>query len=659
MSCRPSRAVCSNAAAGVAESLVVLRALAERDVPRRRLLVRTVQMAAPSTIGVEVEQRLEGALRAGDIDARLAATEVLAALGDAALPLLRRLLGDPSNGVRRLVVDALGAMAGEPALIELQRAAGDESVAVRSAALDSITRIGGPLAEAALQRQLLDDDLPASVALAALLGLEQLGSVSPPVGDAPTSPSRLRRWLEDPLTAGAALRLLGRVGDIDAILPSLTSASTTRQRAAALGLVEALERGAPVPSGLAQPMIKDVLLHHVVKGDWIVASAALVLLGHTGDLSALVVAVTRDDRGRLMPALHRVVELCGKAEAVAPRLHSLAAVHPDAADELLELASSAGRQAGGLPRTITGSRRPARAVLGEAEFLRLSRWFERVAGLLLTSEARARVEARLAARLEVTRRPDFNRYIALLESGDVDERAAAIESVTVHETYFFREPASLDGFRDELVPTLADRTRPFRVWSAGCSTGEEAFTLAILLEGLRSRGVVANYEVWGTDVSTGVVARAREAVYQPRSFRRPLQAEEATWFVVVEAAAAGVAGHSPLARLQKQVRFETVNLIDAAAVAALPVFDVIFCRNVLIYISPAARARAVDAFHDRLRPGGALVLGHSESLLHVENPFTPWPMQRGLAYRRSLDGSVGQEGIRTPSGRFSVSRGAR
>ena len=280
-------------------------------------------------------------------------------------------------------------------------------------------------------------------------------------------------------------------------------------------------------------------------------------------------------------------------------------------------------------------------MLGEAEFLRLSRWFERTAGLLLTSEARARVEARLADRLEATRRGDFNRYIALLESGDLDERAAAIESVTVHETYFFREPATLDGFRDEIVPLLSNRQRLFRVWSAGCSTGEEAFTLAILLEGLKADGVVADYEVWGTDVSPGVLQRAREALYQPRSFRRVLEKEELAWFVESER------GRSPLPRVHRQVRFQTLNLIDTTAVAALPAFDVVFCRNVLIYFSAAARARAVDAFHDRLRPGGALVLGHSESLLHVENPFTPWPLRRGLAYRRSLQASVGSADLST------------
>ncbi|MDP2344518.1 MAG: CheR family methyltransferase [Deltaproteobacteria bacterium] len=614
----------------------LLRALAERDVPRRRHLVRTIEIAQPQSIGNEVLRQLESSLRGGDIDARLAASDVLSGIGNAALPLLRRLLEDPGPGVRRLAVDALGCMTGSQALALLDSAASDTSVAVRSAALDGITRIGGPLAEAALQRQLSDDNVPASVALAALLGLEQLGASSPVggTGSALSTP-RLKRWLEDPLTAGAALRLLGRSGDVDAILPSLSSKSMTRQRAAVIGLAEALERGSAVPPVLlvastAKP-IKEALLHHLTRGDLVVASAAVIVLGHLGDLSPVATAVMREDRSRLLPALHRVVELCGRTDAVAPRLHALALLHPDAAEELLELAAAAGRQAGAIPRTTTGSRRQ-RPVLGEAEFLRLSRWFERTAGLLLTFEARARVEARLAMRLEVTGRHDFNRYIALLESGDVDERAAAIESVTVHETYFFREPATLDGFRDELVPALADRKRPFRVWSAGCSTGEEAFTLAILLEGLRVRGAVADYEVWGTDVSPGVLARARAALYQDRSFRRALTAEEAPWFVD------GEKGRSPIARVQRQVRFENVNLVDDAAVAALPIFDVVFCRNVLIYFSPAARARAVDAFHDRLRPGGALVLGHSESLLHVENPFTPWPLRRGLAYRRSLLG---------------------
>jgi chemotaxis protein methyltransferase CheR len=95
-------------------------------------------------------------------------------------------------------------------------------------------------------------------------------------------------------------------------------------------------------------------------------------------------------------------------------------------------------------------------------------------------------------------------------------------------------------------------------------------------------------------------------------------------------------GHrTPRADIRARVRFDLLNLVDGPGVASLPVFDVIFCRNVLIYLTPDARRTVLQRFYHRLRPGGALVLGHSESLLHVENPFGLWPLGRGLAYRRS------------------------
>lgn len=581
---------------------VIAEALAERDVPRRRRLL--AYLVPPPTLSVVSARNAEAALKnEADIAHRLAATDVLAAVGDAALPLLLALLKDVSPGVRRLAVDTLGLIPSPGALKVLQAAADDVSPAVRAAALDSVARIGGPGAIAALTRQLDDAATPPSVALAALLGIEQLNAVLPS--------GSLQRWLGDPLTVGATLRLLGRCGDPGSILPSLKSTSATRQRAAVLGMAEALERGATAPPQLLEPETRAQLAWHVEKGDWTSASAALIILAHIGDIGSLEVAAARDDRTRLLPALHRVAQLVNTPAAIA-----LLGMSEGEAAVVAE------------PTLPPKKRRPTRPPMSDSEFSALTRWFEVHAGLLITPEARARVEARLGIRLDATGRADFSHYRELLEK-DAGERSAAVEALTVHETYFFREPVSLEGFRDEIIPHVATRGRPLRVWSAGCSTGEEPFTIATLLEQARARGDIDDYEVLGTDVSPRAIARAKDAHYVQRSFRQPLTAADRAFFVESEQ------GLSPVDRLRARTRFDVLNLIDPDAVARLPRFDVVFCRNVLIYFSGAARRVAVEAFHSRLRPGGVLVLGHSESLLHVENPFEPWTLKRGLVYRRS------------------------
>jgi chemotaxis protein methyltransferase CheR len=596
---------------------VLLRALSERDARLRRTHLRELYwLMPPRTLDGEVERALEAALRSDDIDARVVATEGLTRAGDAALPLLARLIGDPHTGIRRLAVDAAGQLLRPGVLPLLERAALDDSHAVRAAALDGIARLGTDGAVRALVRTVDERSVPASVALAALLGLEQLGAEVPA--------ATARRWLDDPLTCGAALRLLGRVGDVDAIAPSLGLPSMTRQRAAVVGLADALERGASPPAQARTPAVRELLYAHARRADWGVAAAALVVLGHLGDDTAVVIAAERDDHARLLPALHRHVELLARGDIV-PRLQRLADEHPAAHDVLRELIEAAQLHSAPRPPTKVRVMRPT---VDDESFLRIVRWFEQTVGLLIAHEARARVEARLAPRLAARGIRTFADYVSVLEGGDVAERDAAIESLTVHETYLFRERATLDAFVDEVVPQLASTTKTLRVWSAGCSTGEEAYTLAALLERHRAAGRIDDYEVWGTDVAPTAIARATRGRLTPRAFREKLPPNEDALFVVDGDA------RVPVAAVRDRVRFSVVNLVDARAVDALPVFDVVFCRNVLIYLSTRARAAVIDAFHHHIRPGGVLFLGHSESLLHVENPFEPVTLRRAVAYRR-------------------------
>lgn len=600
----------------------ILAALNERDGGRRRRRLLALSSMPVAGIDDDTLSLVVGALHdGGDLGARTAAMEILAAIGDAALPALGRLLDDENVGVRRLAVDTLGLSPSPRALPLLERATTDVSTTVRAAALDGIARVGGASASTLLLRQ-LDADAPGPVALAALLGLEQLGVVAPS--------ATVRRWLDDALTSSAALRLLGRAGDLEAVVPSLTAVSHLRARAAAIGIADGLERGAPAPATLSTTMARSRLVSLARGGDHQGSSSSVLVLAHIGDLDGVAAAVTREDAALLLPALHRAVELAERAGIdVHDRLLRMAAATTEgsAVDVIRELqeASLRRRRQVGVVR-----RRDRTPQLAEAEFADLSRWFARKAGLAIAPDARARVEARLLPRLEARGVDGFRGYLELLEHDLGLEAEAAVECVTVHETYFFREPASLAGLKDDIAPVLARADQTFRVWSAGCSTGEEPYTLAFILADLKRAGALFDYEVLGTDISAATIATASSSRFGPRSFRRPLTADEEKYFEP----STGVV-RTPRADIRQRVSFEVLNLVDARAVNVLPVFDVIFCRNVLIYLTPEARRSVLQRFYQRLRPGGALVLGHSESLLHVENPFGLWPLGRGLAYRRS------------------------
>lgn len=253
-------------------------------------------------------------------------------------------------------------------------------------------------------------------------------------------------------------------------------------------------------------------------------------------------------------------------------------------------------------------------------------------GLAFGEDLTYLLESRLAPLLARHGLADFAAYHRLLRGGGAGspELEAAIEALATHETYLFREPHQLRAFAEELLPELADRNRRqrrLRVWSAGCSTGEEAYTVAALLLGT---GLFGGWEVdvLGTDLVRGVVDVARAGVYGPGAFReaeaealRPwFRAEGARWRVRDE--------------LRRVVRFARQNLLDEGATSLVDPVDVVFCRNVLIHFEAGARRRALRTFARKLRPGGYLLLGHAESLRLVPDGLERVQLRSDIVYRK-------------------------
>jgi chemotaxis protein methyltransferase CheR len=255
-------------------------------------------------------------------------------------------------------------------------------------------------------------------------------------------------------------------------------------------------------------------------------------------------------------------------------------------------------------------------------------------GVTLSVNSGFFLERRLSPRLEalgLSSYLDYYHYLRFDPAG-AREMEELIERITTHETYFFREQYQLEAFSEEILPKLVerlDRQRRIQVWSAGCSTGEEVYTIAmLLLESGLFKGW--NIRVMGTDISQKVLATARAAVYGENSFRTTSALLRRKYFV--EANGRWTVRDD----VRSMCSFGQLNLVSTERFRVLGPQDVIFCRNVLMYLSQEARHRVVEAFYDRLTSGGFLLLGHSESLLNVTTRFDLAHLQKDLVYRKPL-----------------------
>ncbi|MFN7132192.1 MAG: CheR family methyltransferase [Myxococcales bacterium] len=265
------------------------------------------------------------------------------------------------------------------------------------------------------------------------------------------------------------------------------------------------------------------------------------------------------------------------------------------------------------------------------EFRLLSELIYAHCGIVFRDDMRYLLERRLAGRLRALGLADFTNYYRHLrfDPGRRAELEAAVDALTTNETYFFRDETQLRAFSEELLPLVASqrRQRRLRVWSAGCSTGEEPYTLAMLI---RESGLFEGWDVdiFGTDISRRVLALARKGQYPPTAFRQT-PPEMLQRYFVNEGGRYAVAD-----TLRGMVTFGHVNLLDESMFNVVGRMDVIFCRNVMIYFDLAARRRVLKHLHARLNEGGYLLLGHSESLINVTADFELVHLKNDLIYRK-------------------------
>ncbi|HEX8960478.1 MAG TPA: protein-glutamate O-methyltransferase CheR [Geobacteraceae bacterium] len=255
-------------------------------------------------------------------------------------------------------------------------------------------------------------------------------------------------------------------------------------------------------------------------------------------------------------------------------------------------------------------------------------------GLFFDSDTKYLLEKRLARRLPLHQLQGFKEYHHFLKYDRKKEQELSdlMDILTTNETYFFREAFQLKALTEEILPELqalkeARGEKMLRIWSAGCSTGEEPYTIAMLI---LEMGCFRDWrvEIVGTDISQRVLQQSRKAVYGKSSFRTTEERYLNRFFQEQEG------GFRVNDEVRELVTISHLNLFDQNRLALLGKMDVIFCRNVIIYFDHVAKKRVVETFYRMLREGGYLLLGHSESLMNISTAFGLKHLKNDMVYQK-------------------------
>lgn len=280
--------------------------------------------------------------------------------------------------------------------------------------------------------------------------------------------------------------------------------------------------------------------------------------------------------------------------------------------------------------------------LTDADFERFREFFYKRTGIQFAPTKRYFVDKRIETCVRASGHPHFAAWFAALRMGDAHLLQDVTNQLTVNETYFLREDYQFDALLDPILGwVLADRTRhgqpngPIKILSLPCSTGEEPYSIALrMLEEWPPISRV-DVEINAADIDSEVLQRAQHGSYGTRSLQRVPKRWLNTYFHDV-----GTSRMQIDESIRDAVNFHRVNICDTQIMRAFTDFDVIFCRNVLIYFDEVSSRRAAENLYSALRPGGYLFLGHSESMSRISPIFTPLRLPQGVAYQRPTGAST-------------------
>jgi chemotaxis protein methyltransferase CheR len=257
-------------------------------------------------------------------------------------------------------------------------------------------------------------------------------------------------------------------------------------------------------------------------------------------------------------------------------------------------------------------------------------------GIFFSESKQYFLENRLNRRLQEVNLGAYRDYLGLLQGAQGrDELKELFNEITTNETSFWRNPPQIEAFQRIVLPEAAALARArggnrLRLWSAACSSGEEPFTLAMICQEAKDtvlRGMTV--EIVATDISEKVLAQAREGTYGSYTLRNLTPAQVKQHFNAL-----GPEAFQVRPELKQLVTFRNFNLVDYGNYRSLSTFDVIFCRNVLIYFDDAVKSKVIKGFHESLYPKSFLLVGHSESIHSFNVGFDLMHFSKAMGYRK-------------------------
>ncbi|WP_029893325.1 CheR family methyltransferase [Desulfohalovibrio reitneri] len=270
------------------------------------------------------------------------------------------------------------------------------------------------------------------------------------------------------------------------------------------------------------------------------------------------------------------------------------------------------------------------------EFVQLRDFIYQKSGIYIADNRKYLLENRLANRIKHLNLKNFGEYYYYLQYDPrkQQELNKLFEAVTTNETSFYRNPPQLKVFQEKVLKDVleerrAQRQKSLRIWSAGCSTGEEPYTLSIILHELLGSEISQwNIKITANDLSEAVLASARRGIYTDYALRTTPKEIVSKYFTPEDGK------YKVKPEVKRLVNFGQINLSDRAQLKRVERSQIVFCRNVIIYFDDEVKKRVIGSFYDNLLPGGYLLIGHSESLHNITRAFKPIHHPGAIVYRK-------------------------
>lgn len=273
--------------------------------------------------------------------------------------------------------------------------------------------------------------------------------------------------------------------------------------------------------------------------------------------------------------------------------------------------------------------------INDSDFEKFREYFYRKTGISFDTNKRYFVDKRLIERIEATGSETFRNYFTMLRfEASGEEMQRLTNQMTVNETYFLREEYQFQCLLDSILPEITSRksnSKPIRIWCIPSSSGEEPYSIAMYLLELWKDINRWDVEIISSDIDTGILHKARTGLYSPRS----IQHVPAAWLKKYFTRAGD--DYQICDELRQSVEFTRVNLAEPADMRPYRNFDVIFCRNLLIYFDDVSRKEAAESFYEAMMPGGFICLGHSESMSRISSLYQVRKFPESIVYQKPLE----------------------